>query len=204
MVDLKCQMAKRHETLTGETFSLLWASRFDQQNSTKLHVDSGPDENFLMLGYEPSMVASELEIADYSKCALDLGITPTEFLSRHNPMFEAGYELLRDYLIPVPCFSATDYQIVCINNSTASFCSDGSAWQGTLHKATVPAPDESQRRIINSIMVTSVPAASSLPGVSSEPTGAADKISTAEIEDFIATDAVRRRGYDKQHLEDDD
>ena len=191
MVELKLGMATLHESATGNTLSFLWASRFDQQNSTKPHVDGGPKENFLMLGYEPSAVRSELEISDYAKCAFDLGITPGSFLLEHNPMFQSGYDLLRPYTVAIPCFAESDYQIVCINNSTAAYSENGSAWQGTLHTATVPIPDDSQRRVINSTMIASVPA------------GTGDTISAAEVDQFIATTTVRRRGYDKQHLEDD-
>ncbi|MEL6107166.1 MAG: hypothetical protein AAFU85_14080 [Planctomycetota bacterium] len=195
MVDLKGEMARRHESATGKTLAFVWASRFDQQNSTKMHCDGGPEENFLMLGYEPSVVASELEIADYARCALDRGITPAELLSKHNPMFDSGYELLRPYITRVPCFAQTDYQIICINNSTAAYHAHGLTWQGTLHQATVPKPDETQRRIINSMMLASVPV---------ESQASVDQVSSADIEDFIATRAVRRRGYDKQHLQDDE
>ena len=81
MVDLKRTMAAIHESKTGSTFVYLSAARFDQQETTRPHLDGGPDECFLMLGYEPSEVDAELEISDYAKCAFDLGLTPKEFLS---------------------------------------------------------------------------------------------------------------------------
>ncbi|KAA5546933.1 hypothetical protein FYK55_00465 [Roseiconus nitratireducens] len=190
MVDLKLAMANLHALATGNTLAFVWASRFDQQNSTKPHVDGGPSENFLMLGYEPSSVRSELEISDYSKCAFDLGITPDEFLLKHNPMFQAGYDLLRPYTVAIPCFAEADYQIVCINNSTTAYCERNPAWQGNLHTATVPIPNESQLRVINSMMIASVPA------------GTGDSISAADVDQFISTTEVRRRGYDKLHLDD--
>ncbi|MEO1526056.1 MAG: hypothetical protein AAFX06_11510 [Planctomycetota bacterium] len=191
MVELKSAMAKLHEAAAGKTLSVIAASRFDQQTSTKPHVDGGPDENFLMLGYEPSVVHSELEISDYSKCAFDRGISPREFLKQHNPMFQSGFEMLRPYSTKVPCFSGSEYQIVCINNSTADYSSSDSAWQGTLHTATVPHPDESQRRVINSMMIASVAI------------GTGDAIPSAQLEEFVTATAVSRRGYDKPHLQDD-
>ena len=90
MADLKQAMAEIHEARTGNTLVYLSAARFDQQTTTKPHLDGGPQECFLMLGYEPSAVDAKLEIADYSKCAFDLGLTPQEFLAKHNPMFQAG------------------------------------------------------------------------------------------------------------------
>src|SRR6478736_2153469 len=133
MVDLKRAMATIHESKTGSTLVYLSAARFDQQETTKPHLDGGPDECFLMLGYEPSVVDAELEISDYAKCAFDLGLSPKEFLVRHNPMFQAGHELLRPYATRIPCFSRTEYQIICINNSSAPFSHRNAKWQGTLH-----------------------------------------------------------------------
>ena len=37
-------------------------------------------ESMLVLGYEPSKVRSRLFLADYSRAANDLGITPQDFL----------------------------------------------------------------------------------------------------------------------------
>ena len=117
MVNLKLEMSSIHLMKTGNVLHYLSAARFDQQTSTKPHLDGGPDECFLMLGYEPSAVDSELEISDYAKCAFDLGLSPKEFMAKHNPMFHSGYEMLRPYSTRVPCFLPDDYQIVCINNS---------------------------------------------------------------------------------------
>lgn len=191
MVDLKQAMAAVHESKTQSTLVYLSAARFDQQETTRPHLDGGPDECFLMLGYEPSEVDAELEISDYAKCAFDLGLLPETFMAKHNPMFQEGYELLRPYSTRIPCFSQTDYQIICINNSSAPFSEDKPAWQGTLHTATILTPDESKRRVINSTMIASVPF------------GTADTITQNQQEQFVHTSAVRRKGYDKQHLDED-
>jgi hypothetical protein len=189
MVELKSAMAAIHEQLGGKTLIYLSAARFDQQNSTKPHLDGGPDESFLMLGYEPSEVDAELEISDYTRCAADLGISPRQFIAKHNPMFRAGYELLRPYSTRIPCFSPTDFQIVAINNSSAPI--DGKSWLGTMHTATIRNPDDRKRRIIDSTMIAPAPI------------GADDAISPAELQEFIYTSLVHRRGYEKQHLADD-
>ncbi len=191
MVDLKQAMARIHESVRGPTLSYLSAARFDQQTTTRPHLDGGPPECFLMLGYEPTEVDSELEISDYAKCAFDLGLSPQEFMARHNPMFHAGYELLRPYATRIPCFSKTAFQIVCINNSSAPLSRESLAWQGTLHTATILTPDESQRRVINSTMIASVPI------------GTPDLVTEAQQQEFIHTSVVRRKGYDKTHLDDD-
>jgi hypothetical protein len=191
MVDLKRTMSAIHESATGNTLIYLSAARFDQQSTTKPHLDGGPDECFLMLGYEPSDVDAELEICDYAKCAFDLGESPKDFVVKHNPMFQSGYELLRPYSTRIPCFSPTDYQIVCVNNSSAPFSREHRTWQGTLHTATILTPDEEKRRVVNSTMIASVPA------------GSPDAISERQQNEFITTSVVRRRGYDKPHLNDD-
>ncbi len=144
-----------------------------------------------MLGYEPSEVAAELVMADFSKCAFDLGMSPGEFLEKHNPMFKAGQRLLEPYLTRVSCFRHDRANIVVINNSLPSDCSDSASWKGVLHSATIPQPDESRRRIINSTMIASVPL------------GSAEPVSASDLQEFISTSAVRRQGYDKTHLEDD-
>jgi hypothetical protein len=191
MVELKRAMAKIHESITGNNLIFLSAARFDQQTTTKPHLDGGPDECFLMLGYEPSDVDAELEISDYAKCAFDLGLSPKEFMAKRNPMFHSGYEMLRRYSTRIPCFSKTDYQIICINNSSASFSRDHPRWQGTLHTATIVTPDESKRRVINSTMIASASA------------GTPDTITESQEQEFIRTLIVHRRGYDKTHLADD-
>jgi hypothetical protein len=191
MVGIKRAMAAIHESKTGNTLIYLSAARFDQQETTKPHLDGGPDECFLMLGYEPSDVDAELAIFDYAKCAFDLGLSPKEFMAKHNPMFQSGYELLRPYSTQIPCFSRTDYQIICVNNSSAPFSRDNPMWQGTLHTATILTPDESKRRVVNSTMIAPAPA------------GTPDTITASQEEDFIHTSVVRRRGYDKLDLEDD-
>ena len=191
MVDLKREMAAIHESNTGNTLIYLSAARFDQQMTTKPHLDGGPDECFLMLGYEPSDVDAELQICDYSKCAFDLGLSPKEFMAKHNPMFQSGYELLRPYSTRIPCFSRTDYQIICINNSSAPFSRDQPTWQGTLHTATILTPDESKRRVVNSTMIASAPA------------GTPETVTESEQQEFINSSVVHRRGYDKPHLDDD-
>ncbi|MBB3205501.1 hypothetical protein FHS27_001301 [Rhodopirellula rubra] len=192
MLELKREMAAIHEVQTGKTLVHLSAARFDQQETTRPHLDGGPDECFLMLGYEPSAVDSDLQITDYTKCAFDLGLTPKELLVKHNPMFQSSFEILEPYSTRVPCFSKTNYQIICINNSSAGYSSLEPAWQGTLHTATILTPDEDERRVINSTMIASVPK------------GTPDTIDASVLNEFASTSAVRRRGYDKPHLDDDD
>ena len=64
-------------------------------------------------------------------------------------------------------------------------------WQGTLHTATILTPDESKRRVINSTMIAVAPA------------GTPETITELQQKEFVTTSTIHRRGYDKQHLEDD-
>ena len=121
--------------------------------------------------------------------AADLGISPKEFMEQHNPMFRSGQEMLRPYISPVPCFSSGAFQILIVNNSSEEF--DSHSWQGTLHAATIPAPDETGRRIINSMMIASAPL------------GSTDVVTPGALRDFVHTSSVRRGGYDKPDLPDD-
>ena len=191
MLELKLALAEVHKSKTGETLIYLSAARFDQQTSTKPHLDGGPEECFLMLGYEPSTVSSEVEITDYSRCAHELGLTPKEFMAKHNPMFRSGFEMLRPYATRIPCFASDHYQIICINNSSSPYDPRGGLWQGTLHTAKILSPDESARRIINSTMIARAAF------------GSSDAISEQEIRDFVTNSIVHRKGYDKAHLDDD-
>ena len=190
MVELKRAMHLIYKAETGRSLVYFSASRFDQQTTTKPHLDGGPDECFLMLGYEPSAIDAELEILDYSQCAFEMGLSPQEFMARHNPIFEEGYQRLQPYATAIDCFARDEYRIVCVNNSSAVFSEEQPAWQGVLHGAVIPRPDETERRVVNSTMIASVESA------------ADEVISAAEQEEFIRTSVVHRRGYDKPHLDE--
>ena len=191
MVELMRAMSGIHEVVAGDSLTYLSAARFDQQTSTKPHLDGGPAENFLMLGYEPSEIGSQPAVYDYSRCALEHGIQPRDVMEKHNPMFRAGLEMLQPYATELSCFSSCDYQILCINNSCTKIDAARTSWLGILHTAIVPNPDESKRRVINSTMIC--------------PTRYAlgQTLGKEAIQEFINTTKVSRRGYDKTHLEDD-
>ncbi|HVJ83862.1 MAG TPA: hypothetical protein VNC50_22540, partial [Planctomycetia bacterium] len=157
MVGLKNQLQRIHRERAGKDLVYVSAGRFDQQTTTKLHRDNGPEENLLMLGYEPSQVPSEVALADYSRCAFEMGITPAEFLERHNPMFAAGADLLLPHVTRVTCFAHASAQIVLVNNSAAPYDPAAGNWQGVLHTATILKPSPELRRAVNSTMIASVP-----------------------------------------------
>ncbi len=153
MLDIVDGLSDRFLQDRGELLKSLSMSRFDQQASTKPHRDGGPRESLLVLGYEPTLIKSQMALADYSRCAHDMGITPEEFLERHNPMFPAGGELLNSYTTTVAKFDPQQFQVLLINNSSARVDETPPRWQGVLHQATVPHPDSAFERVVNSIQL---------------------------------------------------
>lgn len=154
LVELKDALSDIHQNKSGNKLGWFTMSRFDQKNTTKLHRDGGPDQSLLILGYEPTSVQCEVSMADYSKCAFDLKITPEEFLERHNPMHEEGLELLNPYIFKLTEFDTSAYQILIVNNSNCPFKTENPHWRGVLHGAVIES--SSAPRIINSTSVCPV------------------------------------------------
>jgi hypothetical protein len=94
IVALKQQLSDINIGRGGRRFVFRSMARFDQQDTTKFHLDGAPEQSMLLLGYEPSKVRSRLFLADYTQAAFDLGITPKQFLQDFNPMYRRGEELL--------------------------------------------------------------------------------------------------------------
>ena len=90
MLALARQLSERHP----EPLDLQWVLRFDQQITSRFHRDAALDESYLLLGYEPSLVVSEVAMADFSCAARDLGITPAEYVActtRCSPQTPTGW-----------------------------------------------------------------------------------------------------------------
>ena len=114
--------------------------RFDQQETTKFHLDGAPAESMLMLGYEPSKVRSRLFLADYTRAAFDLDITPQQFLQDFNPMYRKGEELLGRYVTELPQPAEGHARILLVNNSSLPFTEARTNSLGVMHKAEVIGP----------------------------------------------------------------
>lgn len=175
MTVLKERLSELHAMKWGEALEYLSLGRFDQQNSTKLHLDGAPVRSFLMLGYEPTKVRSEFQIADFSRCACDMGLSPAEFMSQHNPMFSAGAELLRNYVSNITNWHEDCSRIVIINNSIAEPGMHGATY-GVLHGALIPLPDPQASRIINSTMIAPACFVGSDPAM--------------KVREFVSTDQI--------------
>ncbi len=152
-------------------------SRFDQQETTKFHIDGAPAESLLMLGYEPSNVRSRLFLADYSQAAFVLGIDPKQFLKDFNPMFRKGEDLLDHYITELPQPEPGHARILLINNSWLPFSEDGTNPLGVMHKAIIVTPDDSERRIVNSILLVTE----------------GEEVGVEEQAEFVRTDRISQK-----------
>jgi hypothetical protein len=133
----------------------------------------------LILGYEPSRVVSRLFLADFTRAAFDLGITPQQFLSDFNPMYRKGEELLGRYVTELPQPSNGHAWILVINNSSLPFTEARSNSLGVMHKAIIVTPDDAERRIVNSTMLVTE----------------GDEISADKQEEFVRTDKISQKNY---------
>ena len=158
LVALARALGGHYRTRFGGDLVFLSLSRFDQQASTRPHRDGGPDESVLLLGYEPTALGSRLFLYDYTRCALDRGLTSAELLARFNPAFGANQELLRDYTTPLREFRHDRHQVLVINNSTRPFEERRRGMLGVLHQAVMTASDLTRSRVINSLLLATAEA----------------------------------------------
>lgn len=180
MLDLKERLSEVGSRQCGVCFAYRSLGRFDQQETTKFHLDGAPDQSLLMLGYESSKVRSRLSLADYSRCAHDLGIEPKRFLDELNPMYRKGAELLARYVTELPQPKEGHARILLINNSSLPYTDARSNPLGVLHKAEIINPDESERRIVNSIMLAA---------------GVPEEIDEETLRSFVATEEISQKLY---------
>jgi hypothetical protein len=183
MVELKERLADVCLRRTGQRFICRSAGRFDQQETTRFHLDGAPDRSLLVLGYEPSPVRSRLFLADYTRCAFDLGITLRQFLTEHNPMFNRGEQELAPYVTEVRQAGDGHSQVLLINNSSLPFAPEHGNPLGVLHKAEILNPSATEQRLVNSVMLAAL-----------EPT-CADAIGLAELQEFVRTERISQRVY---------
>jgi hypothetical protein len=176
MVNLKEMLSHEHREKRGVHLEWFNMTRFDQKNTTKPHRDGAPRESLLILGYEPTIVKSIISMADYSRCAHEMGITPDKFLEDFNPMYEKGLEKLAPYTTQILEFDPSSFQMLIVNNSSNALSSTEARWQGVLHSATVS--NDAASRIINS---TCIAPSDSIDSVMVEP---------AQLAAFLESDAV--------------
>lgn len=154
MLSIKDEFDKIYLSKFGKPLYYLTIGRYDQKESTKFHLDGAPEESFLIIGYEQSDFVSELEIADYSKAAYDLGISPKQFLDEYNPIFASGEQLLQPYITKIKCYDKNNAQILIVNNSCLEFSQSKSNQLGVLHKAIMLDKNNKSSRVINSMLIS--------------------------------------------------
>ncbi len=180
MVDLKQRLSEIGGRRAGKPFFFRSMARFDQQVTTKFHLDGAPAESMLILGYEPSKVESRLFLADFTRAAFDLGITPEQFLHDFNPMYKKGEDLLARYVTELPQPENGHSRILVINNSSLPSTEGRTSPLGVMHKAIIVTPDESERRIVNSTMLV---------------TEGGDEIAAEKQNEFVRTDRISQKSY---------
>lgn len=180
MMGLKTGLSEVGVRRGGKPFVFRSLARFDQQETTKFHLDGAPPESLLMLGYEPSNVRSRLFLADYTRAAFDLAITPAKVLQDYNPMYKKGEELLSRYVTELPQPAAGHSWILLVNNSSLGFTESRTNPLGVMHKAIIDTPDEAKRRIVNSSMLVAADAG---------------EISREQQQEFATTDKISQKVY---------
>jgi hypothetical protein len=153
LVDLCDRLSGVYQRDFGRQLQLLSLGRFDQQVTTDAHLDGGPDESLLVLGYEPTEVRSRLFLVDYVRGARDRGMTPRAFLDRHNPMYREGRQTLEEYTTEVVGLNPARYQVLFVNNSSLPYEQRLRGMLGVLHKAVIVHPDPARSRHVNSILL---------------------------------------------------
>jgi hypothetical protein len=180
MVELKGRLSEVSVRRGGLPFVFGWLARFDQQETTKFHRDGAPEQSLLMLGYEPSGVGSRLFLANYARAAYDLDVTPQQFLDEYNPMYRRGEELLGRYVTELPPPPEGHARILVVNNSSLPFTECRTNPLGVMHKAIIVRPNEAERRIVNSTMLT---------------VGDQEEIGQEQVQVFVTTDKISQKVY---------
>ena len=153
MIDLKHELCRLVKQTFDKKLAYQWLTRFDQQENTKLHQDNAGNQSFLMLGYEPTAIESDLYIADYVQFSHDHQINSIDFFEKYNPLFIDQNKELQPYITKVQELKKDHYQIILINNSnSAGNCETF----GVLHQAKMTHKDHTKSRIVNSMMLNMI------------------------------------------------
>jgi len=149
---LGTELAVRYARDFARELTLFEQGSFDQQVSTHPHRDGAPDESLLLLGYEPTTVSSRVFALDYTRAALDRGLSPREFLDVFNPLTLAGQTILEPYRLEVD-FRPEEFQILAFNNGAVSWDRRHTGMLGVLHQADILRPDPAAARRIHSLIL---------------------------------------------------
>jgi hypothetical protein len=153
MLSLKQALNSIYSQLTGRYLAYLSMGRFNQQVTTKFHLDGAPDEAYLMLGYEPTEVQSSISIADCTRAAYEWGIEPKTLLSDFNPMDPRHESRLLPYVTRLESFDPSAAQVLLLNNSSLPYNLGQTNTLGVMHQATILTPMPGRPRVVNSTMI---------------------------------------------------
>jgi hypothetical protein len=153
LVGLGEALAREYGRRHGSPLRFHSVSRFDQQAKTRPHRDGGPDASLLILGYEPTEVLSRVSLMDYSRAAFDRGLTPQEYLDRHNPAFGDNVRLLLGYGVSLTTFRPAHHQVLIVNNSQVPYEERRRGMLGLLHHAEIETPRPDRSRWIDSLLL---------------------------------------------------
>lgn len=158
MLDLMVSLRGVYQHSFQQHLGCFFLARFNQQVTTKFHLDGAPLEAYLMLGYEPTRVRSALAIADYTRAAHEAGMDVATLLADFNPMFGPHEALLVPYITRLPELDPSQSHILLINNSSLSWDGMGRNSLGVMHQATILTPDAQASRVVNSLMMAPISA----------------------------------------------
>jgi hypothetical protein len=153
LVALGRALADHYARSFGGTLRFASVGRFDQRSRTRPHRDGGPDASLLLLGYEPSAVASTVHLLDYTRAAVDRDLSPAEYLDAFNPAFGDNARLLDSYTEEAAGFDHRRYQVLIVNNGCLPYGERRRGMLGVLHHAVIPTPDPRRSRVIDSVLL---------------------------------------------------
>ena len=114
---------------------------FDQGETTPFHVDGGPEESVLLLGYEPSLRSSVLRVVDLPLAAAPASVG--SFLRAHPNGLPADDERLLAMSTTIR-WDPAHFVLVALCNSILEV---GEGWRGLLHQASVSGDPDARRGV---------------------------------------------------------
>lgn len=146
MITIGDHLIARFRDDLGMTMEYLSLGRVDQKLSTRIHLDGGPPHSILVLGYEPSLIRSQVAVVDYARHCRDRGIAISDFLARFDQR-SADLGDFAGYVTRLPEFASDRANVVVVNNSSSACGEVGLC--GLMHVACVEAG--SGARVINTL-----------------------------------------------------
>lgn len=126
--------------------------RFNQLHSSRFHRDSTDQaHSFLMLGYEPTEIESQVYLGDYSRLIEEEALSLENYLGqRRDVNAQVNDAPLEPYSTALTPFPKRHYRLVLLNNSK----SFSEKTLGVFHRAEVSPSASEADRIINYMMLS--------------------------------------------------